>query len=286
MFCKSARICAIGFWRWLFWQTNFARSALLFQVIFSKALLKGTHMEPSEYHNIARLEESHWWYAGMRHISRSLIRGLNLPSSAKILDAGCGVGGGLKWLKQFGETIGIDLHPLAIQYSAKNSHRIARASVQSIPFADNSFDLVTSFEVLYHLSVTDDQQAFNEFERVTRPGGYIVIRVPAHDWLRGAHDRQVHTRHRYEPNELRKKIRMANLRLTRLTYVGMSFWFLAVISRLLENKDETHSDVKMPSLPINTILKLLISAESGWLKWFNSPFGLSLLVVAQKGDEL
>ena len=241
-------------------------------------------MEPSEYHNIAHLEENHWWYAGIRYISQSLIRRLGLPSSAKILDAGCGVGGGLKWLQQFGETIGIDLHPLAIQYSAKYSHRIARASVQSIPFASNTFDLVTSFDVLYHLSITDDQQVLNEFARVTRPGGYIVIRVPAHDWLRGAHDRQVHTRHRYEPNELRKKIQTADLRLNRLTYVGLSFWFLAVVSRLLEKKDEAHSDVKMPPLPINTILKLLISAESIWLRWLNSPLGLSLLAIAQKRE--
>jgi hypothetical protein len=71
-------------------------------------------MELSEYENIARLEDQHWWYAGMRQIAANLVRTLPLPRPARILDAGCGVGGGLKWLSAFGVTAGIDLHPLAI----------------------------------------------------------------------------------------------------------------------------------------------------------------------------
>src|SRR5438309_164976 len=112
-------------------------------------------MEPSEYDNIARLEQAHWWYVGMREIAAGLLAryciaapvGSPVPAR-RILDAGCGVGGGLRWLSAFGKVTGIDLHPLAIQYSSRVSARVSRASVQALPFASETFDLVTSFEVL------------------------------------------------------------------------------------------------------------------------------------------
>src|SRR5712692_4312486 len=100
-------------------------------------------MEPSEYDNIARLEGQHWWYVGMRQIAADMLaqvcppgpRGAP-PPARRILDAGCGVGGGLRWLAAFGQVTGIDLHPLAIQYSAQVSRRVSRASIQALPFAD------------------------------------------------------------------------------------------------------------------------------------------------------
>lgn len=239
-------------------------------------------MEASEYANIAQLEDRHWWYVGMRQIAATLVRDLPLPHAAQILDAGCGVGGGLHWLSAFGSTTGIDFHPLAVRYSVRQSPRVARASIQELPFPTHTFDLVTSFEVLYHLAVTNDIRAFHELARVTRPGGWLMVRVPAHDWLRGAHDRQVHTRHRYEAHELRTKIQAAGLQLVKLTSVGITFWPLAVVSRLIERTHAPHSDVTLPAPPLNQILQTLLSAERFWLRRFNLPLGLSLLAIARK----
>ncbi len=238
-------------------------------------------MELSEYHNIAQLEADHWWYAGMRAIARSVLRRVPLPPGARLLDAGCGVGGGLRWLAEFGTVTGIDWHPLAAQYASRVSARVARASVQALPFPAASFDAVTSFEVLYHLAVRDDVAALREFARVLRPGGWLLLRVPAHDQLRGAHDRHVHTRHRYAAGELRAKLLAAGFHVQRLTPVGAGLLPLAALRRLVQPAQAAHTDVSLPAPLLNALLRRGLSAEGAWLAWANLPFGLSLLALAR-----
>lgn len=239
-------------------------------------------MEPNEYDNMARLEDSHWWYVGMRRITLRLLRRLALPRPARILDAGCGTGGGLRWLSEFGMVAGIDWNARATLYAAQASPRVARASIQALPFCAEQFDLVTSFEVLYHLAVSDDVAALHEMTRVLRPGGWLVVRVPAHDWLRGAHDRHVHTRQRYTARELQKKIGQTRLRLQRLSYVGMSLFPLAVLRRLLQTAQQVESDVVLPAPFVNRCLTEMLAAEGLWLEHRRLPMGLSLLALAQK----
>jgi SAM-dependent methyltransferase len=239
-------------------------------------------METSEYENIARLEAGHWWYAGMRAIARSVLRRMPLPKDARILDAGCGVGGGLKWLREFGTPVGVDLHPAAVRHATGISPLVARASVQALPFPSKSFDLVTSFEVLYHLDVRDDGAALRESARVLRPGAWLLLRVPAHDWLRGAHDRQVHTRHRYAADELRRNLVEAGFHVERLTPLGSFLFPAALLRRLTQRGDEAHTDVTLPPAALNQLLKSMLSAEGAWLRLADVPFGLSLLAVARK----
>lgn len=246
-------------------------------------------MEPGEYDNIARLEAQHWWYVGMRQIAANTLATVCQPAlpgsptpSRRILDAGCGVGGGLRWLSAFGQVTGIDLHPLAIQYSAQVSPRVSRASVQDLPLASESFDVVTTFEVLYHLAVSDDVAALRDMWRVLRPGGWLLARVPAHDWLRGAHDRHVHTRHRYEAAELQAKLSAAGFAVRRLTSVGFVLLPPAVLLRWTQAKQQTETDVTLPSPLFNRLLLAAMQAEGLWLRRFNLPAGLSLLALAQK----
>ena len=246
-------------------------------------------MEPSEYDNIARLEAQHWWYVGMRQIAAAVLADVcplaplgAPPPSRRILDAGCGVGGGLRWLSSFGQVTGIDLHPLAIRYSAQVSPRVSRASIQDLPFAAESFDVVTTFEVLYHLAVHDDVAALRDMWRVLRPGGWLLARVPAHNWLRGAHDRHVHTRHRYEAAELRAKLTAAGFAVRRQTSVGFLLLPPAVLLRAAQDKQGDETDVTLPSPPVNRLLLAAMQAEGLWLRRFNLPTGLSLLALAQK----
>jgi SAM-dependent methyltransferase len=242
-------------------------------------------MEKAEYDRIAMLEEQHWWYLGMRAMARVWVEQL-APSRAsqtwEILDAGCGTGGGLRWLSEFGRVWGIDLHASAISYARHASPHIVQASVQALPFEAGRFDLVTSFEVLYHLAVTDDLAAMTEAARVLRPGGWFLVRVPAYDWLRGAHDRQVHTRHRYGRAELRHKLERAGLVVVRLSGAGLSILPPAILVRLLQGTRSTASDVALPSPAVNRFLLSLLRAESQWLKTRSFPAGLSLLALARK----
>jgi SAM-dependent methyltransferase len=249
-------------------------------------------MEPGEYDNIAAAEAGHWWYVGMREIAAGLLTQVCPPlapghaeSARDILDAGCGVGGGLRWLSAYGQVTGIDLHPLAIRYSAQVSRRLSQASVQALPFCDQSFDLVTSFEVLYHLAVSDDCLALAEMARVLRPGGWLLVRVPAHDWMRGAHDRLVHTRHRYGRAELERKLLEAGFRLSRLTGVGVSLLLPAIVRRAVQRGQGAKSDVVVPPPALNSLLLAVLRAEGRWLNRFDLPAGLSLLALAQKPSQ-
>src|SRR5207248_8255591 len=140
------------------------------------------------------VEDTHWWYLGMRAIASDLLASLPLPPAPLILDAGCGTGGNAALLERHGWLVGVDLSDLALDLAAGRGHRpLARASVTALPFPDQTFDLVTSFEVLYHRAVGDDVAALGELRRVLRPGGHLLLRLPALDWLRGAHDAAVHT---------------------------------------------------------------------------------------------
>jgi hypothetical protein len=117
---------------------------------------------------------------------------------------------------------------------------------------------------------------------VLRPGGRLLARVPAHDWLRGAHDRQVHTRRRYARRELREKIESAGLELQRLTFAGFILFPLAVLKRLTEREAAARSDVTLPAPILNRALTAALSAEGLWLRRFDLPLGLSLLALARK----
>jgi SAM-dependent methyltransferase len=221
----------------------------------------------------------------MRAIARGWVQKLAQHRAGQpwqILDAGCGTGGGMRWLSEFGRVRGIDLNSNATRYAGRGSLEVAQASVQSLPFGSRTFDLVTSFEVLYHLAVTDDQAAMAEVARVLKPGGWFLVRVPAYDWLRGAHDRQVHTRHRYGRAELRQKLTQAGLTVERLSGAGLTILPPAILVRLLQGSRPASSDVSMPSAAANRLLLDVLTLESKWLQHHSLPAGLSLIALARK----
>src|SRR5260370_18070921 len=144
-------------------------------------------MEREQYAIMARREEHEWWYAGMRRVALAVLeRGLDGRRGLRILDAGCGTGGTTIALRRFGEVIGVDLAWAALEPArGRGLSGLARASIEGLPFGPAVFDVATSFEVVYHLGVASDLSALKEIRRVLRPGGLFLLRVPAHDWLRG-----------------------------------------------------------------------------------------------------
>ncbi|MBI2976163.1 MAG: class I SAM-dependent methyltransferase [Chloroflexi bacterium] len=244
-------------------------------------------MDASEYDNIARLEARHWWYRGMAAISLILLaEGVSRTAPGlQLLDAGCGAGGMLTRLASFGKPVGIDFHPLALAHAARATNSpLARASVQGLPFAPRSFDVVTSFDVLYHRAVTDDDAALREFARVLRPGGWLLVRVPALEQLRGAHDTVVHTRHRYSARELRSKLQAAGFLPRRVTYANTLLALPVLLRRTLQTITGAHetTDVELPPPALNRLLEFVLTLEAQWLARFDLPVGVSLFALARR----
>lgn len=247
-------------------------------------------MEREQYAIMARREEHHWWYAGMRRVALAVLdQTLGGHSGLRILDAGCGTGGTTVELQRYGEVVGIDLAWEALEPArGRGLTELARASIERLPFASGTFDVATSFEVVYHLGVGSDTTALAEIHRVLKPGGTFLLRVPAHDWLRGEHDRLVHTRHRYTRDEVAEKLGSAGFSIDRLTWANSVLFPPAAVKRVLERfSADGHSgagepDLWQPPSVLNAVLENAVAVEAHVIqRGLPLPFGLSVLAVAR-----
>jgi len=245
-------------------------------------------MEREQYAIMARREERHWWYTGMRRVALAVLdKELAGWPPVRLLDAGCGTGGTTVELRRFGEVVGIDLVWEALRPArGRGLTRLTRGSIERLPFLSESFDVVTSFEVVYHLGVGNDVCAFEEMRRVLRRGGLFLLRVPAHDWLRGEHDRLVHTRHRYSPSEVGDKLCSAGFTVTMLTWANSVLFPPAVAKRLTERfgpkSADAEPDLWQPPAIVNAVLEGAIAVEALAIPHgVPLPFGLSVLAVAR-----
>src|ERR1700741_4713419 len=114
-------------------------------------------MRDDDYRAMFDLEERLWWYEGMRLITASLLApALEEKKNQRLLDLGCGTGYSLLWLRErfkFAEAEGVDLSTHAAAFwHARELDTVALATADKLPFGDNSFDLVTCFDVIYQLN--------------------------------------------------------------------------------------------------------------------------------------
>ncbi len=242
-------------------------------------------MEKEQYQIMRRLEDSFWWYVGMRRITEALLTSLPIKNDpVRILDAGCGTGATLDFLRQRGHVFGVDIADDALAHCLARGHRnLTKGSLEQLPFRDASFDLVTSFDVIYHRAIANDTGALQELHRVLAPSGLLLLRVPAYDWLRGAHDAAVHTRPRYTAGELASKLELAGFRVQRVTYANCLLLPQAMIKRLLEGRGAAlPADMNLPRPVVNRLLAGILGVEASLLRHLTLPFGLSVIGLATK----
>jgi SAM-dependent methyltransferase len=182
----------------------------------------------------------------------------------------------------------VDVSDRALWFAKQREQRdLVQAGLPCLPFASESFDLLTSFDVIYHQSVADDDAALSEMARLLRPGGKLLLRVPAYDWLRGRHDLAVHTRHRYGKRELREKLSRAGFEPSYLSYANCLLFPVAAAMRLAETVFELQrngSDVKELPVAVNGLLTAILRVEAWIVRWGRLPFGLSLVAVAARRE--
>lgn len=243
------------------------------------------HMEAREYHTLAAVEDSMWYFRALHgHIWREL--DAHLPAGpGRILDAGCGTGGLIRRLaprRPEWRWTGVDESPVACQLAReRGATEVHQASVTALPFRDGEFAAVVSADVLYHLD--DDEAALREMARVLRPGGVLVINVPAHRWLWSYHDVAVAGRRRYTRGELTGKLARAGLRSQRVTHWNFVLLPLVALRRKLLPAPRERSDVRLGAPWTEKTLSGVMAVESAWLRTgANLPAGSSILAVATR----
>jgi SAM-dependent methyltransferase len=250
-------------------------------------------MKPEEYEVMYRVEDAHWWYRGMEAITRAVLdRAVGRGRNLRILDAGCGTGAVMGYLADYGQVSGLDYAAEALHFcQARGRERLCRASVLELPYADASFDLVVSFDVLCVNSVPDDEAALREFARVLAPapgrggGGYLLLRLPAYNWLRGHHDTAVDIRHRYTRGDIAARLRRAGLEPVRVSYANMLLLPVAVAKRTIDRLipgSQNGSDLTIGAGIFNEPLRRLLSLEARPVARVGLPFGLTVVALAQK----
>lgn len=256
-------------------------------------------MEPIEYTKMFENEDAHWWYAGLHEcvldaIARhkpSARRGDPSPPVA-LLDAGCGTGGMLRRVSESAAVprlAGMDASPIALDCCGRRGlrGRIVRASLDDPPFADESFDMILSLDVLYHSGVRDDREALARLCALLRPGGVIILNLPALDWLHGRHDKAVHTARRYTTGRVRERLESAGMRIEKLTYRSFFVFPLIALSRMAERgRDPEGSDLATPAGWINSPLRFVQRIENRLLRRISFPVGSSVFAVARKPEEV
>jgi len=245
------------------------------------------------------LEEDYWWYRALRRrIARALERAGALPSRGdassrppRCLDAGCGSGMVLASLMPRVRAFGLDASPEALALArSRDLTRLLRAGVEALPLKGDTFDIMISADVLYHRGVADDRAALREAGRCLRPGGVLVVNLPAFSWLRSSHDEAIHTARRYTAREVRAKLRAAGLRPLRVRYWNSLLFPLWALIRLMRRpgrqagQDVPESDLAALPRWLNRTLEMLLALEEAcdFIPW---PAGLSILAVARKEEQ-
>jgi SAM-dependent methyltransferase len=243
-------------------------------------------VEPEEYVRIHEHELDHFWYRGLHSLFAGALRRALPDGAPRLLDAGCGTGGLLATLaRRFPRThrFGFDLAPAALRLApGRAAAPLARASIEGVPFRDGCFDAVVSADVLYHRGVADDAAALRELARVARPGGIVLLNLPAHPELQGAHDAFVHTRRRYTREDVRRLAASAGLAVERLCWFNSTLFPIARARRRRTRDAPAESDVARPPALLNALLSAWLRLEAWWTLRLPMPVGLSLFAILRK----
>ncbi len=241
-------------------------------------------MDDSIYHIHYRQEESHWWFAARAEIVTEIIeRYGNLKPGETILDIGCGTGAILKKLSAKYKVVGIDMSPLAVEYSKKRGLTdVYQMPVQEFPKDKFKVKAAILLDVIEHID--DDLDVLRATREIIGPDGRVIITVPAYMWMWSAHDVVHHHKRRYNAQTLRDLLDRAGFEPIKLTYYNTLLFPLAAAKKLLDRgKDASAASeaVEEPAGFVNSLFRSIFSAEKHIVPNMNLPFGVSLLLVAR-----
>jgi SAM-dependent methyltransferase len=230
---------------------------------------------------MAELDSRHWWYRARREVLADLIgRRIRLPQDPRILEIGCGTGHNLVMLKRFGRVDAVEIDAAARAIASRRlGHEVMDCPLPALTgVEDGAYDLVALLDVLEH--VEEDRSALESIAGKLRPGGHILIAVPAHPWMWSAHDVVNHHKRRYTRRTLRATVEAAGLKVEMLSWFNSLLFPLAAAARLagrVRRKDD--SDDKLPPGPLNALFEGIFRLERYAIGRLPLPPGVSLVAI-------
>jgi SAM-dependent methyltransferase len=241
-------------------------------------------MERAVFDRMAELDQDHWWFLARRRILKRLIqRVVRPPTKARILEVGCGTGHNLSMLKSFGRVEASELDRCARALANKRlPGKVKNAKLPELSmFGRNAYDLVALLDVLEH--VPDDLASLRAIHRRLRPGGALLLTVPANPWMWSAHDAAHHHFRRYTKKQLRELFLRSGLEVQLLSYFNTLLFPLVASARVIGKiTRKGSSDDKLPSAPVNAVLEKVFGIEAAIIGRLPMPFGVSLVAVVRR----
>jgi SAM-dependent methyltransferase len=236
---------------------------------------------------MAEQAKVHWWYRARRALVAQLLEG-RLPPGATVVDVGCGTGDNLAALDAAsgGAVVGVELSPYAVRHaplSATGRVRVGVSRAEHLPFASGCADLVTSMDVIEHL---DDAAALAEYRRILRPGGLVLLTVPAYEWLWSDHDDWAAHLRRYTRASLVAAVDQAGFQPLHTAYFNS---FLVPPAAVLRRTPVRHlvkgtqDEVGAASPLVDRVMTGLAAVERRLARRRRgAPFGLSIVSLARR----
>jgi SAM-dependent methyltransferase len=244
-------------------------------------------MDKRELNLLLELDDCHWWYRGRRQVIRVELDRLPLPPRGRVLDAGCGSGRMLVELQRYGDVCGIELDEDAAEMArGRRRGEVRTGRLEELPWPPELFDLITCLDVIEH--TPDDRATLRELRRVCKPGGWLLVTVPAYQALWSQHDEANHHYRRYNRAMLRAAAVDAGWIVSRMTSFNSLLLAPAAAVRLVRRRRRNShhlSDLTIGPPWLNSVLERPLRAEARWLASGHTlPLGLSLLAVLRNPE--
>ena len=239
-------------------------------------------MDRIVYDRMAEHDSTHWWYTARRDILHDYIaRYAGLPRDARILEIGCGTGHNLVMLQQFGTVDAIEIDPAARDIAEKRLGKpVSAAPLPELTGVERgAYDMVAVLDVVEHIA--DDVAALKAMKDCLKPGGKILIAVPAHRWMWSAHDVVNHHHRRYSKKSLKTAIAAAGLDTKKFGYFNSLLFPLAAAARVagrMTGRDD--SDDSPPPKPVNKLFETIFRLERHLVGRVPMTPGVSILTLA------